>query len=142
MGIPIALFEKTIRPRVIYKFKNDEFDDLTGHFHICINLDEQEILTLVICTSQFEKLQRHFKNRNLPPETLVWIRPDGDLPFKKDTYVDCNKYFIRSRNWIIDKYEKYELEGSWEIHESAYQQIVLGMIDSPIIENVIKNKLR
>jgi hypothetical protein len=140
--IPLSLFLLSIRPKAIFKFKNDEFDDKTGHYHICIEINADEILTLVLCTSQFESLKKQVKLRNLPYETLVPIKANSELPFTKETYVDCNKYFSKSKTHIADLYQKGELEGVWELHDDAYQQIIEGMIESPIIENVLKKRLR
>jgi hypothetical protein len=140
--LPLSLFVHAIRPRAIFKFKSDEFDDKTGHYHICIDFDADEILTLVLCTSQFESLKKQIEIRKLPSETLVWVKSNPDLPFTKETYVDCNKYFSKSKTHIADLYQKGELEGGWQIHDDAYQQIIEGMIESPIIENVLKKRLR
>lgn len=140
--LPQALFLQTIKPKAIFKFKNDEFDDKTGHYHICIEIDEDEMVTLMLCTKQFENIKRQLQIRKLPNETLVWIKSNSELPFTKETFVDCNKYYSKSKSWLFDLYQKGELEGLWVLHDDAYQQILEGMIESPIIENVLKKRLR
>jgi hypothetical protein len=132
-------FEETLEPGRIYFFKNKELTSDAPHFHILIAIPNNDLLILTCCTSQFEKRARFIELANLPNETLVWLKPDDDNPFTKDTYVDCNSSFKYSRDTFIDMYTNENLEYKGIISDGKLLEIIHGVITSPMITEEIKD---
>lgn len=56
-----------------------------------------------------------------------------------DSYVDCNSYFDYSLEEFKRLYESNELEYKGKLSESHFEQILIGIKDSPLIEEAIKD---
>lgn len=109
------------------------------HFHIVLSV-ENEILILAVCTSQFEKRKKFIEKKSLPENTLVKI--SGDF-FDKETFVDCNMNIFSEETCekLYNLYKDGLLEFSGEITDCEYIQILDGIIDSPLIDSSIINKV-
>lgn len=132
-------FEENLCPGKIYFFKNNQINSDVPHFHILIAIPNNDFLILTCCTSQFEKRARFIELNNLPYETLVWLKPDNDNPFTKDTYVDCNNSFKYSKDTFVDMYTKGNLEYKGIISDGKLQEIIHGVKTSPMIPEEIKD---
>jgi hypothetical protein len=136
------IFEETLEPGRIYFFKNKKLTSNIPHFHILIAIPNNDLLILTCCTSQFEKRARFIELANLPFETLVWLKPDDDNPFTKDTYVDCSSSFKYSKDTFIDMYTNGNLEYKGIIQDGKLQEIIHGVKSSPVITEEIKDLLQ
>ncbi|MGY3088211.1 hypothetical protein ACVWYF_001244 [Hymenobacter sp. UYAg731] len=136
------LFLSGLVPGRIYYFVNPYISSDEPHYHICLKEIDGGVLLMSCCTSQFEKRSRYIKLSGLPTETLIWIKPDTDNNLKKDTYVDCNEYFKFTKSYLLDKYNDGHIKPTGELKLDHYEQIILGMIDSPRIEEEIKDSIR
>lgn len=80
-------------PGQVYYFVNPQIPSLEPHYHICLEQAGGGVLFMACCTSQFDKRKLYIERTGLPMTTLVYMPPDVDNGFKKDTYVDCNRCF-------------------------------------------------
>lgn len=142
MKLPVSLFVEGISPGKVYYFSSEKLTTSVPHFFICVSRTENNLLILVCCTSQFEKRKKFIESRNLPYSTLVWIKPNEDNGLNIDSYVDCNSYYDYMVNDFAKLYENDLLEYKGEISESHLEQIRIGLQDSPIIEEFVKDIIR
>lgn len=134
-------FKENLSPGKIYFFKNNQINSEIPHFHILIAIPNNDLLILTCCTSQFEKRARFIELAKLPTQTLVWLKPDNNNPFTKDTYVDCNYSFKYSKDNFVDMYIKGNLEYKGIIPDGKLQEIIDGVKTSPLITEEIKEML-
>jgi hypothetical protein len=133
------IFIQQIAVKKVYKFVNHKLSSMEPHFHIVLSV-ENEILILAVCTSQFEKRKKFIEKKSLPENTLVKI--SGDF-FDKETFVDCNMNIFSEETCekLYNLYKDGLLEFSGEITDCEYIQILDGIIDSPLIDSSIINKV-
>lgn len=140
MKLPIELFLGRISPGQVYYFISDKLNSDVPHFFVCCTIIDG-VVFLVCCTSQFEKRKSYIEKRNLPNSTLVWLKPNDENGFKVDTYVDCNTHYNYTLQKLAQLYGDDELEYKGQLSESDFHQILIGLNESPIIEENIKEKL-
>ncbi|MEL7123514.1 MAG: hypothetical protein AAFO07_28980 [Bacteroidota bacterium] len=138
MKIPVDLFMSSISPRKVYYFSSEKLNTNVPHYFICVAKADNELLILVCCTSQFEKRSRFIEINNFPTSTLVWINPDDENGLELDSYVDCNGYFDYTLEEFRKLYQEDLLEYKGEISENHFEQIKIGLIESPTVEAFIK----
>ncbi|MGZ5491850.1 MAG: hypothetical protein ACXWE6_14090 [Nitrososphaeraceae archaeon] len=142
LKIPTHLFVDGISERKVYYFSSTHLNNEVPHYFICIKRTDDNYLILTCCTSQFESRRRHIELQGLPYTTLVYITPnDSENPFDRDTYVDCNKAFTYSLSEFIEMYESDRVSYSGEVSEVHYEQILIGLHDSPEVEEELKDLL-
>lgn len=100
------------------------------------------MLILVCCTSQFEKRKKFIELRGFPFETLVWLKPNSENGLKIDSYVDCNSYFDYTIDEFARLYDSDILTFEGEISEADMEQIKIGIEESPLVEESIKELVR
>jgi len=142
MKLPSDLFKTSISPRKVFYFRSEQLNTSIPHYFICVAKSENDMLILVCCTSQFEKRRQFIESRGFPHSTLVWVPPTSENGLSVDSYVDCNSYFDYTVDEFIGLYESGILELKGEISEDHMAQILIGISDSPLIEDNIKEKFR
>ncbi|MEN0005216.1 MAG: hypothetical protein AAF798_13775 [Bacteroidota bacterium] len=141
MKLPSDIFIAGLAPGKVYYFESEQLSTNIPHYFICLTINADELVILACCTSQFEKRKRFIESRNLPHSTLVWISPNDENGFSRDTFVDCNSYFDYSKEELKRLYESDILSFTGEVSEDVLVQIYIGMKDSPLIEEAIKDRL-
>lgn len=142
MKLPEELFSNGIAEKKVYYFSTSLISTDIPHYFICIRRTNDEALILACCTSQFETVKKFIESRNLPYETLVHITPtDTSNPFDKDTYVNCNDCYPSSVSDFITKYRSDSIRFSGEISDAHFEQILIGLHKSPLIDEEIKQNL-
>jgi len=142
LKFPVNLFLQGIQEKKVYYFSNKNINTYTPHYYICLKRTDDDLLILSCCTSQFETVKRFIELSDLPFETLVWIKPkDGENPFIKDRYVNCNQYFSYSIDQFKQMYEQDNISFSGEISDVHFEQIIIGIKISPLIDEDIKDLL-
>jgi hypothetical protein len=137
--LPIDVFLKSIEEKKVYFFSTEKINTPAPHFFICVRRTNNDLLIFTCCTSQFEKRRRFIESRGLPFETLVYIKPKDDgNPFDRDTYVDCNDCEIFTLEELAEKYKTGGVEFSGEISDVYYEQILIGLHASPLIDEETK----
>ncbi|NUO00611.1 MAG: hypothetical protein HUU01_08345 [Saprospiraceae bacterium] len=141
MKVPTQIFLDGIQPKKVYYFGSTKLNTGVPHYFICVSRLDGGMLILVCCTSQFEKRKNYIEKANLPFSTLVWINPDTENGLEIDSYVDCNSYFDYSIEEFKNFYENDKLEFKGEISDTHFEQILIGLKASPIVEENIKEIL-
>ena len=136
-------FEAELVSRKVFYFPCPELNTTVSHYFICICNHPINIVNLSCCTSQFDTVRRLIERHRFPPETLVYIPgSDPQNPFTKDTFVNCNEYFLYTilELWIM--YTNKILQISQKlIPLDSFAQILNGFHTSPQIEEDMKEML-
>lgn len=142
MKVPIGLFLASIQEKKVFYFVSDQINSSEPHIYICLKRSANDVLIMACCTSQFETVRKFIEARKLPKETLVWISPrDPENPFSRDTYVNCNNCFTFTVAEFRQMYESDSISLSGEISEIHFEQILIGVHSSPLIEEETKDLL-
>jgi len=143
MGIkfPTDFFINGIKEKKLYYFSSTKIDTDIPHHYVCIKKTDNDVLILTLCTSQFDTVKRFVETRNLPYETLVYITPDGENELTVDTYVNCNEIHEYTIDEFRVLYESNIVGFTGEIADSHYQQILIGLHKSTLIDEDIKELL-
>lgn len=136
-------FVNAMGSRKLYKFSSSSLNTAIPHFFVCVTTTQNEVVLFTCCTSQFEKRQNYIERRGLPYSTLVWIKAPNELnELYKDTYIDCNQHFEYTYEDIRVLYDADAITHEGEITEAEWLQIIQGLLDSPRIEEEVKDKIR
>jgi hypothetical protein len=142
MKIPSELFIRAIQERKVYYFTSEKISSEEPHHFICLKKTDEDILIMSCCTSQYPTMIRLLEKNNLPNETIVWVSPaDEENPFTKNTYVNCNEYFTYTIDEFKNLYESDKVKFTGEISEIHYEQILIGIQMSPLIDDETKELL-
>lgn len=139
--LPTEFFLTTIEERKVYYFTNHQLNTDIPHYHICIKRKSNDFLILSSCTSKFETVKKFVETRKLPVETLVYLKPSEQNGFIKDTYVNCNEYHIKSMDDFKKMYDTDQIEFRGKISFAHYEQILIGLHESPLIEEEMKDEI-
>ena len=142
MKLPIELFINGIDEKKVYYFSSTQLDTSIPLYFICIIKAENDKLILVCCTSDREGKRKKLAEKRGWYSTLVYVVPNADNGLTKDTFVDCNNVFTYSIDDFANMYNDNLLEFKGEISDIPYEQIMNGMLDSPLIEEDIKELIR
>jgi hypothetical protein len=134
---PIS-FVENLEEQNIYLFASPQISSELPHYFICIKRCDGGLLYMSCCTSQYEKKVRFIESRSLPFETLVYIRPTNEVPFNKETYINCNDVLLFSIEDLKNEVTNGELHFKGKISDNHYQQILKGIHASPLVEEEIK----
>lgn len=135
------IFTSTIRPRKVFYFVNKKLNSILPHYHIVILVEPNEMVWVLCCTTQIEKRKRFLDSTKISYSTLVRIIPDEDNGLEKESYVDCNRIFNIDKVELSEKFSSGTLKYTGDISEDIFQQILYGLKESPMIEEIIKQKL-
>lgn len=126
-------FDTQLQPGKVLFFKNPSFPE-KPHPHVCLVGKGGEIILLSSATSQQATVERFIRYRGLPLNTIVCIRPNASNGLAKDTYINCNNdphELDRGELWAM--YSRNELQLFGELSASDFEQVVLGLLDSPLV---------
>ena len=144
MGAFTDIFLKGIKEREVYYFSSTKIATSVPHHYICIKRTDNDVLILSLCTSKFDTIRKYVEIRKLPFETLVYIpsnSKDNISPFPLDTYINCND----THSYTIEEFKKMFDSGlisvTGEISDEYYEQIIIGLHKSPLIDRNTKNIL-
>lgn len=135
-------FENKITSRRIFKFSSPKLNTNIPHFFICLKRLDGGLLLMSVCTSQFTTVRRFVETRSLPAETIVYIpHKKDDNPFYRDTYVNCNEIHEHTVDEFIQLRQLRKIMDLGDLPEAYFQQIIAGILKSPLIDNEIKDVL-
>jgi hypothetical protein len=141
MKVPVDLFLSAIEEKRVYYFSSAKINTTEPHHYICVKRTPDDLLIMSCCTSQEKTITRFLDKRGLSYQTIVYIKPAADNPFTMDTYINCNEFKEFSIAEFRALYQSEAIEHSGEISEVTYGQIIVGMHESPLIEDEIKEIL-
>ncbi|KIC92579.1 hypothetical protein [Flavihumibacter sp. ZG627] len=137
-----AQFLEAIVAKAIFRFATPELNTITPHFFICIVVQPDDIVVLSCCTSQYQTVKRIIAKNRFPASTQVLIDPsDPANPFNRETYINCNEYFPFGIDELMDLYDKSLIEYWGALPEHSFHEIIQGFLDSPQIEEELKELL-
>lgn len=102
---------------------------------------EDDILFLVIATSQVDKKRLFITSRDLPPDSLVIVPVGASSHFPLETAFNCND---AQQYWVVQLYAEYMADHSiyrWNIEKPILDSIMNGIEISPMIAKNIKDKI-
>lgn len=142
MKLPKAAFAGLIRERCAFYFQSDNLHSDEPHYFIVLKRTAEEIVLMSCCTSQRKKREQFLIKNNIDFSTLVWIPQAPENPLTRETFVDCNSVHLFHVSELVQKYEEgvidMETHTYWKISETSYEQIIIGIHNSPLIEEEIK----
>jgi len=133
------IFLQGIEDKKVYYFSSPKLNTPVPHYYICIKRTDNDVLILTCCTSQDDTIIKFINYNHLPYTTLVWVTAkDPSNPFTVETFVNCNQYHLYSVDEFKQMYNSNTIDFSGEISDVHYEQIVVGLHSSPLIEPEIK----
>lgn len=141
MNLPASLFSNTIKEKEIFYFSSEQINTDEPHYFICIKKSANEVLIFTCCTTQGAKRESYIIKKGYPISTLVYIKPGASLPFKEETFVDCNRCMTYTMDEFIKLCNEGKMNYKGEISDIHYEQILIGLQDSPEIDAATKKIL-
>lgn len=138
MKIPSDLFINSVESKKVYFFDKTSTVGVGNHRHICVTRTSDKILYFACTTSQEDTINRFIEKQKIPSSTVVYVKKDGSI-FKKDTYINCNTIFEISEEDFKKEYDSNKIDLKGEISDDHYNQVLMGIIDSPLVETEIKD---
>jgi hypothetical protein len=142
MNLDFEQIFKLLQKRTIILFQNPKLKYTNKrHFHIIAGINKQKQTLMLVTTSQEEKVIKRIEKLKLPTTSLVFIKPDTRNNLTKNSFVDCNNgYFEFSYDELKKIYFENEIKFIGEISEQHFEQIIIGLNDSPLVEPIILKK--
>ena len=145
MNIPAEIrIKSTIKPGAVYYFSDEELSSDEPHYFIVLNHTPltDEVVLLVCSSSQIEKVKRRIQRRALPATTIVEITPDEYPGFTKDSIINCNTIFRKKLELIIERLRQGSLKLKPVMDTALVEKLRAAALQSPEIEEEIKEYLR
>lgn len=127
----------------VYLFTEESFNTTTPHFFIILNKTPKEdpFLIMTCATSQVEKRYEWAKKNRLSLDTIVALDKNNYKFLSKDTVVDCNYLLQRTKEILMDKYDKGNLKLKGKITQQDLTRIIEGVNKSKLVSKSHKNLL-
>lgn len=140
---PNVTIRATIRPGSVYYFRHEAFlHSSDPHYFVVINIDPTiEQVVLLVCAST-KKFKVAARSANLPPQTLIQVKPSQYPGFIYTSIFDCNYVYEDSLEELIQRLASKQLELKPEMNMQLVEQLRQGVLDSPLIAGRIKAQLR
>lgn len=136
-----TLLKLSLSPRNLLYFENNSLNSLEPHFHVILGFGNGDFILLGVLTSQFKKQSRYIELNKLPMSTLVAIKKGNHNKLTKDfSYVNCNSVQEVTKDRLLQICENTNIKLKGEVSESEFEQIKIGVKDSPLISDDIKQK--
>jgi hypothetical protein len=131
-----------LKPRSILYFINDEMVGTEEpHYHVVV-CEVQGVLILVACTTKFDTCRRYIEYNGYPTTTLVTVQPTQGNGLRRESHLNCNQWFEREPALMAAGIVDRSVEIRGDMDERYYVQIVQGLCDSPLVDEVIKDAMR
>lgn len=143
MKLPFTLLSNTIASGNIYFITKNVFVESGGHYFICIKKKTDGYIALSCCTSKYDTIMKFIKINGFPESTIVTIASGTEgTEFNRHTYIDCNNLEEISVNDFVNSMNEKNIRKAGQISDEIYGKIVNGLLDSPEIEDEMKDELR
>lgn len=137
------LFAGTVSVQDVLLFRNSK-EVATPHFYICIRKTNNDVLFLVMSTTQQERLLRYIARNKIDISTIVAIKSkdeDANSPMRKTCWINCNDVYQYTVDEISDLYKSGNIQAIGKLPHQYYQLIVNGICLSPMVDEEIKELL-
>lgn len=121
----------------LFYFKNREYStDAPPHYHICIPINHDKFVMLVLFTSQDEKRKMLYSTNPKALQALVEIDKD-DFHFltKENTLIDCNRPIYRTKEELASL-----VNGEFKVIDEIITEVFLTKIKNAIKKSPLVNK--
>ena len=138
----MSILNLTLRCGSVYYLQHRDMTSSEPHYFVVLNSkpSSNEFLILIVASSQIEKVKR--RRKHLPGSTLVEITPSDYSEFSKESIIDCNYCFRFSKQELLNKLQQRVAHEKVPIPEPLIEQLRTGILESPLIENEIKEIIR
>lgn len=126
---------------VYYYFSEDLVTTKESHYFVVVCIRE-ELVVLVCATSKIEKKKEFIISRKLPPETLVITSPSKKKFLQCESAFNCNDPFVESIQSLSHKHGKTPLKIKGKASDELIQNLIHGVMASPMVEEKTKDLFR
>ena len=138
---PDFVIASTLKVGVVYKIKAPELINTTEpHFFVVVAINNDDNF-LIISTTKLQNKIDYLTKRGFDLNTLAYIRPNDSNGLTKDSYFNCNDYFILSKQELISKVKEDKLSIAGNFDEDEYN-ILLNSIDLSEVNDIPKFLLK
>lgn len=128
----------------VFYFEEETLNTTDAHYFVVLNKDPrtEELLILVVASSQVERRKEIVDKLGFPAETLVCVSPTEYPLFTRETVVDCNRAFEKTPQSLIEKLEAGRLRVCTEVmSDDIVRKLKAGIAASTQITEDIKKLL-
>lgn len=128
----------------VFYFEEETLNTTDAHYFVVLNKDPrtEELLILVVASSQVERRREIAAQLGFPADTLVFVSPAEYPLFTKDTVIDCNRAFEKTPQSLVEKLEAGRLRVCTEVMSAEIvQKLKTGVSASTQITEQIKKLL-
>lgn len=138
---PDFVIASTLKVGVVYKIKAPELINTTEpHFFVVVAINNDDNF-LIISTTKLQNKINYLTKRGFDLNTLAYIRPNDSNGLTKDSYFNCNDYFILSKQELIAKVKEDKLSIAGNFDKDEYN-ILLNSINLSEVNDIPKFLLK
>ena len=137
-----AMLRLTLRAGSGYYLQHRVLSSAEPHYFVVLNQQphDDNFLVFAVASSRVEGVRR--RSQNMPAETLVDISPAEYPEFKVPSIVDCNHWFLVTRQELLQKLQANLASEKRPLPDALLARLRKGMLASELIEDEIKDRLR
>lgn len=137
-----GLLRLTLQGGSVYYLQHRSLSSAKPHYFIVMNLNPREdaFLVLTVASSNITGVRQ--RSRNLPPETTVEVLPAEYPEFCVPSVIDCNYYFRVTKQELLQKLQAGLAAEKTRIPPHILAKLRTGILQSPLIEDTVKDMLR
>ena len=137
-----GLLRLTLQGGSVYYLQHPSLSSAKPHYFIVMNLNPSEdaFLVLTLASSNIAGVVR--RSKNLPPETIVEVLPAEYSEFNVPSVIDCNYYFRVTKQELLQKLQAGLAAEKMRIPPHILAKLRTGVLQSPLIEDTVKDMLR
>ena len=125
----------------VFYLQDRNLSSAEPHYFVILNHNPgaEEVLLLVVSSSQIESVKNRFAHLRLP-ETLVEIAKQDYAGFTKDSIISCNQVFMKNKQQLMQQINNGGNQGP-RIPTAILQKLRQGVLKSPMVEGAVKKRL-
>ncbi len=136
------LLRLTLQGGSVYYLQHRSLLSAQPHYFVVMNLNPREdaFLVLTVVSSNIDGVAR--RSKNLPPETIVTILPAEYSEFNVPSVIDCNYWFRVTTQELLQKLQAGLAAEKTRIPAHIIIKLRTGVLQSPLIEDMVKDMLK
>lgn len=96
------------------------------HYFVIVAINNEENFML-LSTTQYQNKINYLQKRNIDLDTLVSLSPNEDNGLTQNSYFDCNHYYTITKEKLVEKANKGELNITGNINQYEYDVLKGGI---------------
>lgn len=137
----MSTFASTISIGSLHYFSYDGLNTTEPHYFLCVAKEEGRICFMLVVTSQVERQMEYFESRALPFESLVPVNPSTENQLTKESCINCRRVHEVPESKLNELNATGGIRPKGRLEENYFQQVVTGMLMSPLIERDLKQRI-